>query len=213
MCSTTAIECRTLHVIFISIVDHWSYCVGRTFVLWDDSRIFILCHYLSIISDAVFERTSDSFSLGIERQRFSPPFSFLFSFLFWRGTWPSVWFFRDRKIEGLSSILFPVLISFLFWRGTFVYVNTTTERLIFLSTVFDRENSHLDRIPGIRCILLCAVRVDPFLVETTLFFSTFWRGMFVYVNTTTTTERLIFLSGSLSLTVFVRETSPSLTVY
>ena len=29
MCATTAIECRTLHVIFISIVDHWYY-VGRT---------------------------------------------------------------------------------------------------------------------------------------------------------------------------------------
>ena len=52
----------------------------------------------------------------------------------------------ERRWDWLSSILLSLF-----------FLNR------LLSTVFDRENSHLDRIPGIRCILLCAVRVDPFL--------------------------------------------------
>jgi len=119
MCTTTAIECRTLQVIFISIVDHWSYFQSS----WDGNDndhidvVSLLFLFLVLL--------------------------YVQSFLLWVGTRPSVWFFRDRKIEGLSSILFPLFISFL---------------------------------------------------------------------TRYSTDRLI-LSGSLSLTVFVRDTSPSLTVY
>ena len=74
MCTTTAIECRTLHVIFISIIDHWYY-VGRTVLSYYEMTrnirrplilfLIFLCGTISIISDAVFDQTSDyRFSTG-----------------------------------------------------------------------------------------------------------------------------------------------------
>ena len=112
-----------------------------------------------------------------------------------------------RTTEGLT------LLHFLSFSIVLSYFQSFLTRYVRVQVCeYYDYNQTSDFLSTIR-VLLCAVRVDPFLVETTLYFSTFRRGMFMYVNTTTTAERLIFLSWSFSLTVFVRETSPSLTVY
>ena len=79
MCTTTAIECRTLHVIFISIVDHWYY-VGRTvlsyYEMTGNIHSFVIFFHRPLILFSIF--------LGRQRQRSYRccfiAFSFSFSF-------------------------------------------------------------------------------------------------------------------------------------
>ena len=122
---------------------------------------------------------------------------------YWLGIRPNVWFFRERKTEGFTTLLhslsFSIVLSYyqsfltrystkrLILSGTkdrgiyysplfsFLFYSTVVLSIIsdlvynrafdLLSTVFDRKISRIDRVPGIISgnILLCDVRVDPFL--------------------------------------------------
>jgi len=71
------------------------------------------------------------------------------SFLFWRGTRPSVWFFRDRKIEGLSSIFFPFLTRYIRVCEYYDRASDLFLGIFIINSLRQGNFPILDRVPGI----------------------------------------------------------------